>query len=368
MKIALLVQNFLPKWLAGTEIATYNIAKHLARRKHDVYVITRLDNGLPKEGREEGFNIHRILHRKIKFIGVVALWMKIVSLLKKIDPDIIHVQGIGIGLPAFFAKKLLRKPFVVWGQGSDIYLPDIFTKQISRFVLKNADAVIALTESMEKKMRKIYDREIFVIPNGINLEKIENISKENILKELKMKDDEKILLFVGSLRSVKGVKYLIESIKLINKKCKSVRLIIIGDGEERNSLEKRSNELNLEHQITFIGKVPHKKVMEYMIATDIFVLPSLSEGLSIVCLEAMFSGLPIIATKVGGLPEVVKDGRNGFLVEPKNPEEMAEKVLLLLEKKDLRKRISKNNREEIKKYDWRIIIDKLEKLYYRITG
>ena len=124
MKIAILVPAFPPKWIAGTEIATYNIARHLAKRGNEVHVITSLDEGLPQEAMEQGFYIH------------------------------------------------------VWGRGSDIDLPWRCAKSISNLVLPNASAVIALTEDMKRGMLKTCNRDIYVIPNGIDLEKFEGLSKE----------------------------------------------------------------------------------------------------------------------------------------------------------------------------------------------
>jgi glycosyltransferase involved in cell wall biosynthesis len=112
-----------------------------------------------------------------------------------------------------------------------------------------------------------------------------------------------------------------------------------------------------------VGKVPHDEIPAYMASADVFVLPSLSEGFGIVALEAMAMGLPIVATKVGGLLEIIKDGENGFLVEPRNPVEIAEKCALLLTNDDLRTSISRNNREKAKDYSWEKVIERLENVY-----
>jgi len=363
MRIAITVPLFPPKWLAGTEIATYNIAKHLARRGHEVHVITSLDEGLPKESIEEGFYVHRIFWRKIRFVGVISFWMKIFWCLKRINPDIVHVQSVGIGIPAFLSKKLLKKPYIVWGRGSEIYISWRFNKQILKLVLKNADIVIALTEHMKREIKKICNREVFVIPNGIDLEKFSNLSKKNIRKRLKIKEDAKIITFVGTLCLVKGVRYLIKAMKIIKQLYPNTRLVLVGDGKEKKKLEKVVVELVLEGCVRFIGKVPNGEIPEYMVVSDVFVLPSLSEGFPNVVLEAMASELPIVATNVGGLPEIIKDGVNGFLVEPKDPEQIAEKVLLLLEDDQLRDKLSRNNRKEVKRYNLGSVVERLEEIY-----
>ncbi|HHD82665.1 MAG TPA: glycosyltransferase family 1 protein, partial [Bacteroidetes bacterium] len=287
MRIAITVPLFPPKWLAGTEIATYNIAKHLARRGHEVHVITSLDEGLPKESIEEGFYVHRIFWRKIRFAGVISFWTKVFLILRKVNPDMIHVQSIGICIPAFMANKLLRKPYVIWGQGSDVYLPGKFIKSISKLVLKNANTVIALTGDMKREMQKLCDRDILVIPNGIDLSSFGDLSRKKARSKLQIKDGEKVILFVGTLRPVKGIRYLIEAMRIIKDKNEHIKLVLVGDGEEREYLKKLVKELILEECVRFIGKLPNEKVPECMTASDVFVLPSLSEGFPVVILEAM---------------------------------------------------------------------------------
>jgi len=366
MKIAILVSGLPPKRLAGTEIATYNIAKYLARRGHEVHVITSLDEGLPKESIEEGFYVHRIKTKEISIMGPLSFCIKSIFLINTITPDILHSQSIlRTGLTCFIAKKLFKKPCIAYCRGSDIYSSWKFKNIISKLVLKNADAVIALTEDMKREIKKICDRDIFVIPNGIDLEKFKNLSKETLRKRLKIEEDEKMIIFVGTLRPVKGIKYLIKAMKLIIKENENVKLMLVGDGEEREELESLVVELDLKDCVKFIGRVQNEEIPRYMIASDVFVLPSFSEGFPVVILEAMASGLPIVATKVGGLPEIVKDGENGFLVEPKNPEEIAEKVLLILKGDKLRERISENNKKKVKEYSWERVSEQIEEVYFK---
>jgi glycosyltransferase involved in cell wall biosynthesis len=225
-------------------------------------------------------------------------------------------------------------------------------------VLKNEDAVLALTEDMKREMQKIYDRDIFVIPNGINLERFKNLSKGDIRSK-----GEKTILFVGTLRPVKGLTYLIEAMKITRDKNKDIQLMLVGSGEERVHLEVLIKKLKLKKCVNFIGKVPNEEVPEYMFASDVFVLPSLSEGFPNVVLEAMASGLPIVATNVGGLSEIIKDGENGFVVEPKSPKQIAEMVLMLLEDDELRERISKNNKKRVKDYSLESVVARLEEIY-----
>lgn len=364
MKIALMVGRFPPRWLAGTEIATYNIAKYLAKKGHDIHVITSLDDGLPGRSLEQGFYVHRIGVPRARFLGIIVFWLRVLLRIRRLRPDLVQVQGIGMGVPAFLAKKLLGTPYIVWGRGTDVYLSWLFKKPISKLVLRNPDRVIALTEDMKKEIQKNYGRPVDVIPNGIDLESYEALpAKSAIRDKLGLDNDERIIVFVGTLRPVKGVKYLIEALDIIKRKDTTAKLMLVGDGEERHSLEGRVEELNLGSSVTFVGKVPNEKVTQYMAAADILVLPSLSEGFPNVALEAMAVGLPVVASMVGGLPELIEEGENGFLTEPKSPDQIADRTLLLLCDEQLRRRISMNNREKVKVYSWERVVDKVEEIY-----
>lgn len=357
MKIAILVGLFPPKWLAGTEIATNNLAEHLARMGHEIHVITSYDEGLPKKSKENGFYIHRIPWRKIRFIGILTFWAKISLQIWKIKPDIVHSQSLSIGIPALLTKRIMTIPYIVWGQGSDVYLPGRFIRITTKPILHDADAVLALTQDMKSKMQKIYDGEITVVPNGINLERFRGISINRKIGKAKT------ILFVGRLHPVKGVQYLIEAMAIVHREMPDVKLIIVGNGPERSKLEKLVELLDLHECIQFTGEVPQEKIPQIMYEGDIFMLPSLSEGFAIVNIEAMAAGLPIVATNVGGIPEIVEDGVNGYLVNPKKPDEIADRVLKLFQNEKIRERMSTENREKAGMYSWECITNHVENLY-----
>lgn len=358
MKITILVGLFPPKWLAGTEIATYNLADHLARRGHEVHVITSHDASLPELSEESGFTIHRITWPKIRFLGIVTFWAKICLKIRTIKPDILHAQSLLCGIPAVVAKKSLKIPYVVWGQGSDIYLPDRFTRMTSKSILQNADAVLALTEDMKQKIREICDKEISVVPNGIDLERFKISSGD------KKEGNAKAVIFIGRLHPVKGVQYLIEAMAIVRQQMPDVKLVIVGDGVERARLEKLAERLNLNDCIQFTGQVPQESIPRLMHQADVFALSSLSESFGIVNLEAMAAGLPIVATNVGGIPDIVEEGVNGYLVNAKNPEEIAERVVILLQDDEMREEISANNREKAESYTWDKVTGTVEGIYF----
>jgi glycosyltransferase involved in cell wall biosynthesis len=358
MKIAILVNLFPPKWLAGTEIATYYMAEHLAQRGHEVHVITSLDEGLPEKSCEKGFHIHRLPRVRIRFVGVLAFWVDIVRTLQKIKPDIVHAQSFGSGMPALLSNRLLKIPYVIYGRGADVYLPDWFTKLTAKGILKNASTVIALTEHMKDAMQAIYSRDIIVVPNGINLNEVAE-------KETEGGNPSKRVLFVGRLHPVKEVQYLLGAMKMVHQELPEAKLILVGDGEEREHLENLTDSLGIRECVEFAGRVPHERVKDYMNQAEVFVLSSLSEGFPVTILEAMACGLPIVATRVGGIPDIIEDGTNGYLVDTMNQEQLAEALLKLLQDEKLRRDISGNNREKAKKYRWDAVAATLEGIYQK---
>jgi glycosyltransferase involved in cell wall biosynthesis len=291
-----------------------------------------------------------------------------VKMLKDINPDIVHAQMLGMGIPALAAKKLFGKPYVIWGRGSDVYLAKKHERFVLRPAVKNADAVIALTGQMKEKIGEYYKKDAFVIPNGITLDEYVGLSKGNLRAELQMGRSDKVIIYIGRLSPVKGVEYLIRAMRLVKDKAPDTKLILIGDGSEREKIQSIIKQLNLEQLIIHLPQVPNKNIPKYAVASDVLVLPSLSEGFPMTILEAMASGLPVVSTRVSGLPEIVKEGINGFLVEPGNPEQLAEKILLLLKNDETRAMMSANNKESVKQYSWENVIGKLEKIYFDITS
>ncbi len=359
MKIAILIPCFLPKWFGGTEVATYHLAGRLAKRGHEVHVITPLDEGLPEESCENGFHIHRLPKIATSFPGGVIFWGDIVRAIQRIGPDIVHAQSLNSGIPALFSNKLLKIPYVVYGRGLDVYHPEWYVKLTAKAVLKNAGAAIALTEDMEEIMNDMYNRDIVLVPNGIDL-------VEDSARQREAENHSKRVLFVGRLHSVKGIQYLLGAMYIVHRELPEVKLTLVGDGEDRERLEHMTDFLGIKECVEFVGRVPHERIRYYMVHADVLVLPSLSEGFPVTILEAMASGLPVIATRVGGVPEIIENNVNGYLVETENQGKIAEALLKLLRDEQLRKCISGNNREKAERYQWDKVAATLEEIYRNI--
>ncbi len=329
MKIAFLTTFYPPQWLGGTEIASKNLVDKL-NEKNEVEVIT-CENKIPK-------------------FKLVSYFFSALRKLKNKDYDLIHCQSTFPGLIAYFS----REKYQVYCRGSDIYLAKGWKKLMNKLVLKNAERIISLTKDMQKRIRNDYSLESEILPNGVNLEDYRG-SKEK--REGKIRKDFSIL-YIGTLKKIKGVNYLLEAFKKIEERDPFVQLRILGDGPEIKNLENLVKELKIKN-INFLGAKKNKEIPAYTLISDLLVLPSLSEGFPNALLEGMASGLPIIATKVGGNSEIIREGGNGFLVEPKNSKALEKVILKIYKNKNLQREISKNNLKEVKKYSWEKIAKKL---------
>jgi len=366
MRIAFLTMYFPPRWLAGIELATYSLASELVKRGHEVHVFTSSEKKVYRQ-EQNGFTVHYLPYpSRIPLLSLLAFFFRVYFQVRKVRPDVLHIQSLLWGWMGAVIRAAHHVPYVTNGHGDDIYLDSRFKGPAIRFNLKHANAVIALTNDMRRKVEEVYHRSVMVVPNGVHLEMYQKEFPSARL-ELGLTDDEEVITFVGGLRKVKGVDNLVKALKIIKEERPRARLMIAGDGEERDMLESLAIQLDLKDDVRFVGKIQNGQVPVILGASDLLALPSLSEGLPLVVLEALAAGLPVVSSKVGGLPDVITDGENGFLTEPGNPQDLAEKVIALLNDTDLRKEMSMSNREKAKDYGWERITDRMEAIYQEIV-
>jgi len=234
-------------------------------------------------------------------------------------------------------KEKYKKPLVVTAHGYDIYdLPfrNEFWKNKLSHILNKADKIIAVSERNLNCIEKLgFKNTAVVIPNGFDKEKFYYKDMLKCRKKLNLPLDKKIILTVGNLVEVKGQKYLIEAMKSIVKQRKDVLCYIVGEGKLKSKLTKKIKTLGLQDYIKLMGEESHTKIPLWMNACDLFVLPSLNESFGVVQIEAMACGKPVVATKNGGSEEIITSKDYGLLCEPANPEDLAEKILIGLDKK-----------------------------------
>ncbi len=183
----------------------------------------------------------------------------------------------------------------------------------------------------------------------------------NLFKVVSHSQPGKKLLYVGRLASVKGLPILFDSLSRLKSTYPNFSLTLIGDGSERLDLEKLANQLGLNSQIKFVGYKSQAEVREYLQKTDVFVLPSFAEGVPVSLMESMAAGVPVVATQVGGISELVEDGVTGYIVPPGDPISLAKKIELLLTDIQLRNKLGQASRIKIEK-EFNTIVE-TEKLY-----
>jgi len=275
--------------------------------------------------------------------------------------DIIHFHEFELSFPIF--SFMIRRPKIIHSHGIDVE----FLKRyhLNRLLLKHAaNYYISITKKMRKELIQIgFPAErIIYLPNGINSE----------LFFPKREKEDNLLLFVGRITASKGLHILLKSLQHVET---SVHLVVIGpcDWNKNYCLNilnqiKRENQRG-RHKITYLGPLDRPKIVKWYQKASIFVLPSFMEGFPVTVLEALSCRTPVIATPVGGIPEVIRNRENGLLVPLNSPVKLAEAIQFLLENENARKRFGRNGRELIlKEFSLQAVVSKLCKIYRQILG
>jgi len=322
----------------------------------------------------EGELVSELRKRDIKF-----LWLKestqvydykflknIIQIVKQNRIDLIHSHTWGTDFYSYWASVILGIPMIttvhnryyIFEKWSRRFSYKVFISQIKKIVSVSKDIQSLLREEL-----KLAPQKIKLIYNGIDTRKFEDKKDlEKIRKELNLSPDELILGYVGNLREVKDHHTLILSFNRISSLFPQAKLLIVGDGELKPNLVKLCVELGLENKVLFLGH--REDVHSLLNLMDIFVLSSHSEGCSISILEAMASEKPVVATRVGGNPELILEGKTGFLVPSAEPEKLAEKIIFLLKDEKLRRKMGEEGKKRVKeKFSLEGMLKKYEELY-----
>ena len=268
------------------------------------------------------------------------------------------------GFISLILKWQYKIPFVVSLRGSDVPgYSDRFTMlykfitPLVRLIWSNANAVIANSEGL-KSLALLTNKKqkIGVIYNGTDI--------HDFRPDAQKKSADKFIITPGASRITKrkGLKYLIRAIDELAPKYPNLYLKIMGEGNEKENLELMVRKLGIEKNVEFLGRIPREKTTPYYQEANLFVLPSLNEGMSNAMLEALASGLPLIATDTGGSKELVRDGENGFIVKTKDDQDLAEKIEKLINDKELCEKMGTASRKLAENMSW----EKVAKEYFEI--
>ena len=257
---------------------------------------------------------------------------------RKFSFDILDTHYV---YPDGFAGVLLgryfKRPVVVSARGSDINLLSQLPlmRNLLRYTLKKSDRIVAVSQALKNEMVRlgIRDDKIHLIPNGIDTEKFYPIVKSHARTQVQISSDQKIILSVAALIPNKGVDILIRALQILlaQKEEKNCCLVIIGAGPLRAELEKLATTLGVEKHVRLVGAVPHGELYRWYNAADVFCLASSREGWPNVVTEALACGTPVVATDVGGIPEIICSPEIG-LVTKRHEREFADALALALKK------------------------------------
>jgi len=364
----------------------FDEAKMLVKKGFEVHVVTQHNSGIPYEELMEGIHVHRFkwlepneFKALVHFKGlidnfrlltyVISIFFNLIILSRKYDFDILHAHSaIPTGLIGVIVTKILKKPIFITVHGMDInnFENSSIFKRLITFSLNNCTKAIAVSDNLAKKMRylKINQNKIVILRNAVDTNRFKPLRNENLRKYCKIKDNEILILFVGYLDTFKGIFDIIDAFGEIKQTHDNIKLMIIGNGPKKHELENRVLALDLKNSVIFTGKLKPDEIHSYYQAADIFTLPSYTEGLPLAVLEAMSCGIPVIASNVGGIPEIIKNNENGFLIPPKNKKILKNNLIILIDNARLREKFRRNSIEIIKdKFDINKKINILIKLY-----
>lgn len=358
MNILLLTSDFLPN-VGGMATHALELARAHVRNGHHVHLVHPVYG--PGERRiedMEGFTVHKLfVHsdtprvKHLLYIRTVRRY--ILALHGNIRFDVLHWHDLTPNCWTTYTLKS-RLP-LVWTNHTSNYLEMYETpggRRKIRLFLGHADAIISPSRELYEKSRATGiapERNVY-IPNGVDAEKFRPGGVFGVIdKDYGIDPARPVIICPRRLEPKNGVEYFIRSIPLVRKEIPDVQFLIVGGGfpEERSRFEKMLADAGEAQHVVFTGNVPNTSMPLFYALATIATLPSLMEATSISGLEAMASGLPLVGTNVGGIPEIIEDRISGLLVEPRSPEQLAEAYLRLLKDEHLRRKLGEGARRRV---------------------
>lgn len=386
MKIIIGTESFNPN-ISGVAISTKLLAENLSRLGYEIFVFSPSTNHKTYWEEYKSFQILRIKSFPNPFrknFRVTIFPKKDISLaVEKINPDIIHLQdptSICSQLKAIARKKKI--PLVINHHFSLDYVLSylkylkpfhpIIKKILAVYLIKfynSGGELICPTDTVKQGLSRWNIKiPITTISNGVNLERFFSYSSPVYIRSKFHLPTNPMVLYLGRIDQDKSMEVLIKAIPKVVKET-NAHFLIAGSGNKLSSIKKMVEKMGIKQVIHFLGNIDHnsRDLVEIYQISKLFAIPSAIETQSIVTLEAMAAGLPIVAANGGALPEIVKDGENGFLFEPGNPDLMARCIIKILKEKKLADKMKKKSLEIIAEHELSKCIAKVIKVYEKVT-
>lgn len=377
MEVIQVCPAFFP-YRGGLETHVEEISKRLRNSGFGVQIYTTDPTGrLPKKQEIDGLKISRF--RAFSPNRVYFFAPGLYSALRRTENvDVIHAHGYP-NFPALataFARDNNGKPFVFTSHygGYDVQTlgtstwrtvaKKCYNSSMGRYIFSKADAVVTVAE-FEKELLKqrfgVDEARIKYIPNGINVQNVKTLKKDD--------QETKTILYVGRLEKYKGIHFLIDAFIKIKSSFPNSRLVIVGSGSYKERLVNLTSCLRLRDSVSFLENISQEHLIHLYLSSSVFITLPQYEPFGISLAEAMASGLPVIATKVGAIPELIQHSRNGFLLDfPPNKEDLIAFITLLLENPDFSAKIGLEARKSIlSRFSWEKTVQSLIELYEQLS-
>ena len=364
MKILRVVGDIYPDVTGGLEIHAHEMSKMQAHCGHEVTVFTSNNDNLPEVECKDGYRIIRY-SRIIKIFGnsiSLDLLFKLVK--NRNNFDIIHAHShlfLSTNLCALM-RFIGSSPLIISNHGlisasAPVWFNKQYLKTIGKWTLNRADKIICYTDGEKENLEKlgIDPRKIVVIHNGVDTTLFTCRTPEK-------NSEKKQILWVGRFVTGKGVGYLIEALSLVQKKIPDSHLVLVGVGPEKPAIEDKIRKLHLQSSVTIIDYLDNNKLPQIYKKSDIFVLPSLMEGVPRTILEAMSCGVPVVTTNLPHLVGIIEGA--GLVVPPKEPALLSNAILTILEDASRGKDMGQRGRNKIEReYSWDDTVGKVLELF-----
>jgi len=358
----------------GAGRVAYHLCNMLAQKGHEVHVFAPFKRDLIEDYGSMTVHFYKSFLR----LGVMNVSCKLLYKPTGYNVDIAHVHydtPISVIAGLRYAKKKKVPLVVTWhGDWMENYGGVIRRLGIYLFNRYFVDKFLSCTNVIitpssyyiqESRFLKRYEDKVVEIPNGVNIDYFAvPYSKDECRERLGLNNGKNVVLYLNALYPLKGPRILLKAIPKIMKEHKDTIFVFVGGGDV-NKYKEISEEMGVRKHVRFTGYVEENVKPLYYNASDVFVLPSIEtfESFGIVNLEAMACGVPLVASKIGGVPDVVKNGENGLLVPPKNSDALGDAIMSLLENEEIRKKMGKKGKEMVKNYAWDKVAEMTGRVY-----
>lgn len=356
----------------GSGVVATELGLELSKRGHQIHFIT-YNQPVRLELLGNNVHFHEVNVPEYPLFHYqpyeLALSSKLVDMVKLHKIEVLHVHyAIPHAYAAYMAQKMLLEegiyvPIVTTLHGTDITLVGNhpFYKPAVTFSINKSDAVTTVSQSLKEDTLRLFNikKEIYVVANFIDISRF-NHDFTDCQRAMMATEDEKIITHISNMREVKRIPDVIKVFYNIQKEIPA-KLMMVGEGPEREPGERLCEELGIADKVVFFGN--SNEIDRILCFSDLFLLPSKTESFGLSALEAMASGVPVISSNTGGIPEVNKEGFSGFLSEVGDVEDMSKNAIYILKDESRFKEFKKNAKSQAKTFDIQQIVPKYEAIY-----